>query len=41
MLDGMGVRTGVDLDGVLRAGTAICGALGRAPGSKVALARRG
>ena len=38
MLDGMGVRTGVDLDGVLRAGAAICGALGRAPGSKVARA---
>ena len=34
MLDGMGVRTGVDLDGVLRAGTAICGALGRAPGAR-------
>ena len=34
MLDGMGVRTGVDLDGVIRAGATICGALGRAPGSK-------
>ena len=41
MLEGMGVRTGADLDAVCRAGAAICGALGRAPGSKVALARNG
>ena len=40
MLEGMGVRTGVDLDHVIRAGATICGALGRAPGSKVARARR-
>jgi hydroxymethylglutaryl-CoA lyase len=36
MLDGMGVRTGVDLDGVCRAGATICGALGRPTGSKAA-----
>ena len=41
MLDGMGIETGVDLDGVIRAGAAICDALGRSSGSKVALARRG
>ena len=28
MLDGMGVRTGVDLDGVIAAGRRICGVLG-------------
>ena len=39
MLNGMGVQTGADLDAVLRAGEAICGALGRVPGSKVARAR--
>jgi hydroxymethylglutaryl-CoA lyase len=39
MLDGMGVRTGVDLDAVIRAGEAIGGVLGRETGSKVARAR--
>ncbi|MFO1039050.1 MAG: hydroxymethylglutaryl-CoA lyase [Geminicoccaceae bacterium] len=38
MLDGMGVRTGVDLDAVLRAGAEISTALGRAPASRVARA---
>jgi hydroxymethylglutaryl-CoA lyase len=38
MLDGMGVRTGADLDGVIRAGAVICSALGRTSGSKVARA---
>lgn len=41
MLDGMGVRTGVDLDAVVRAGEAILGALGQATRSKVARARAG
>ncbi|MEK0082954.1 hydroxymethylglutaryl-CoA lyase [Benzoatithermus flavus] len=41
MLDGMGVRTGVDLDAVIRAGEAICGVLGRETRSKVAQAKRG
>jgi hydroxymethylglutaryl-CoA lyase len=36
MLDGMGVRTGVDLDAVVRAGEA----LGRGTRSKVAQAKR-
>ncbi len=40
MLDGMGVRTGVDLDLLLRAGAGIGGVLGREPASKVARARR-
>jgi hydroxymethylglutaryl-CoA lyase len=40
MLDGMGVRTGADLDAVARAGEVICTALGRTTQSKVALARR-
>lgn len=39
MLDGMGVRTGADLDAVAVAGEAICEELGREPRSKVALAR--
>ncbi len=39
MLDGMGVRSGVELDGVVRAGAGICQALGRASGSKVARAQ--
>lgn len=39
MLDGMGVRTGVDLDAVLRAGAAICHELGRPARSKLAQAR--
>lgn len=41
MLDGMGVRTGVDLDAVVRAGAAVCGVLGRETRSKVARARQG
>jgi hydroxymethylglutaryl-CoA lyase len=40
MLEGMGVRTGADLDAVARAGEAICAVLGRATQSKVAVARR-
>jgi hydroxymethylglutaryl-CoA lyase len=40
MLEGMGVRTGADLDAVVRAGEAICAALKRATRSKVALAGR-
>ena len=38
MLDGLGVRTGVDMDGLLAAGKFICDYLGRAPISKVAQA---
>lgn len=43
MLDGLGVRTGVDLDAVAAAGRSITQALGRAPASRVAqaLAARG
>jgi hydroxymethylglutaryl-CoA lyase len=41
MLDGMGVRTGADLDAVVRAGEVVCGVLGRATRSKVGTARRG
>ena len=40
MLEGMGVRTGADLDGVIRVGAMICSALGRPSGSKVAGALR-
>jgi hydroxymethylglutaryl-CoA lyase len=40
MLDGMGVRTGADLDAVIRAGEAICSVLGRETRSKVARARK-
>jgi hydroxymethylglutaryl-CoA lyase len=40
MLDGMGIRTGVDLDGLLAAGCLISDALGRPPNSKLALVRR-
>ncbi len=39
MLDGMGIRTGVDLNGLLDAGRLISDALGRPPNSKLALAR--
>ena len=39
MLDGMGVSTGVDLDGVIAAGQRICAALQTANRSRVALAR--
>ena len=39
MLDGMGVRTGVDLDAVIAAGRRIGAVLGRAGGSRVARAR--
>jgi len=38
MLDGCGVETGVDLDGVFQAGQGITAALGRAPVSRVAAA---
>lgn len=41
MLDGLGIRTGVDLTRLLDAGDYICGVLGRKSGSKVALALRG
>jgi len=40
MLNGLGIRTGVDFDALLRAGTFICDQLGREPSSKVALAMR-
>ena len=39
LLDGMGVRTGVDLDAVIRAGERIAAVLGRPTRSKVAAAR--
>jgi hydroxymethylglutaryl-CoA lyase len=39
MLDGMGVRTGVDPEAVLAIGRRICARLGRPPASRVALAR--
>ena len=39
MLDGLGVRTGVDLGGVVETGQWICAQLGRANGSKVGRAR--
>ena len=38
MLDGLGVRTGVDLNALAAAGRFICEALGRPPASKAALA---
>lgn len=38
MLDGLGVRTGVDLKKVILAGEFICSHLGRASGSKAATA---
>jgi hydroxymethylglutaryl-CoA lyase len=41
LLDGMGVRTGIDLDALCRAGEAICRVLGRETRSKVARARAG
>ena len=40
MLDGLGVATGVELDGVAEAGWFISDALGRVPASKVSLALR-
>jgi hydroxymethylglutaryl-CoA lyase len=40
MLDGMGIATGIHLDALIRAGEAICRALGRETRSKVAAARR-
>ncbi len=40
MLAGLGVETGVDLDGVIDAGRYISDALGRRPASKVSLAKR-
>jgi hydroxymethylglutaryl-CoA lyase len=39
MLDGMGVKTGVELDRVIAAGSAICAVLGQASRSRVAKAR--
>ena len=41
MLDGLGIETGVSLDGVLQAADLICAALGRTTGSKVGQARAG
>ena len=38
MLGGMGIETGVDLDGLAAAGRFICAALGRPPTSRVAQA---
>ena len=35
MLDGLGMRTGVDLDKLVDIGRWICGVLGREPSSKV------
>ena len=35
MLDGLGIRTGVDLDRLIDIGQWICGLLGREPASKV------
>ena len=40
MLDGMGVRTGVSLDGLVAAGGVICAALGRETSSRVGRARK-
>jgi hydroxymethylglutaryl-CoA lyase len=40
MLDGLGIRTGVDLPKLAEAGRFICDALGRPPASKVAQALR-
>ncbi len=40
MLHGMGIATGVSLDGVIAAGELICTALGRATNSRVARARQ-
>ncbi|MBM3561375.1 MAG: hydroxymethylglutaryl-CoA lyase [Alphaproteobacteria bacterium] len=39
MLAGMGIATGVDFEALAEAGAFICAALGRAPNSRVALAR--
>ncbi|MCC7461727.1 MAG: hydroxymethylglutaryl-CoA lyase [Gammaproteobacteria bacterium] len=39
LLHGLGIHTGVDLDGVIAAGAFICGVLARQTRSKVALAR--
>ena len=41
MLNGLGIETGVDLDGLLAAGRTICAQLGRQPASKVARALAG
>lgn len=41
MLNGLGIDTGIDLERVLDASRFISGAIGRAPASKVALARQG
>ncbi len=41
MLHGMGIETGVDLEGVVRAGEFITGVLGRPSMSKVATAMAG
>ena len=41
MLDGLGIETGVSLDGVLKAADLVCAALGRTTGSKVGQARAG
>ncbi len=40
MLNGLGIETGVDLDAVVKAAWQISTVLGRAPRSKVAVARR-
>jgi isopropylmalate/homocitrate/citramalate synthase len=40
MLHGLGIETGVDLDRLAETGAFICQALGRAPGSKAAMALR-
>jgi hypothetical protein len=38
MLNGLGIRTGVDLDRLVDIGQWICGVLNRKPASKAALA---
>jgi hydroxymethylglutaryl-CoA lyase len=38
LMNGLGVKHGVDLDAIAAAGRAICAALGREPASKVAQA---
>ena len=40
LLHGLGIETGIDLDGLVECGMFICQHLGRVPGSKVTLARQ-
>ena len=41
MLNGLGIKTGVDLNKLIEAGRFICDALGRTPASKVNIALGG